>query len=295
MMGDESCSKKRRVVFIGGLADGRMVVEELLRNPRVDLVGVYVLDDAAGGNVSGYISFDDLVPSPTLQKIKRIKEHSDEVASLKPDLVVVVGFSQIIPKAILDVPPLGTIGFHSAELPGRRGCSPLIWAVVDGLEQTAISMFFMGTGIDVGDVIDVERFEILITDQAADVLRKADEATLTLFRRHVDGLLDGTAPRKRQDESLCTYTRKRTFADGEIDLSRPASDVYNLIRALSPPYPMAHVYAGDGRALLIEKARLVDPGNSLPPGRFFPNDPMRQRVLCVVAHPDDEVLGVGTR
>ena len=84
MTGDESCSEKRRVVFIGGLADGRMVVEDLLTNSRVDLVGVYVLDDAAGGNVSGYISFDGLVPSPRLRKIKRIKEHSDEIASLTP-------------------------------------------------------------------------------------------------------------------------------------------------------------------------------------------------------------------
>jgi len=291
----ERSSSPKRVVFIGGLADGRLIVQELLGHPGVDLVRVYVLEDDSGHAVSGFCTFDDLVAPPVLRKIKRIGLCREEIAAIEPDLIVVAGFSQIIPQGILDVPPLGTIGFHSAVLPGRRGCSPIIWAIVDGLTESGVTMFYMAAGIDAGDVIDVERFEILASDQAAQVLDKADQATLALFRRHLDQILDGTAPRVKHDLARSSYTRKRTFADGEIDWSRPAVDVYNLIRALSPPYPMAHAYAGDGTPLLIERAHILSAEGlrKIPPPRFLPNDPMRQRVLCVVAHPDDEVLGVG--
>ncbi len=257
----------RRVVFIGGLDDGRMAVPELLGHPRVRLVGAFVLDEEAGKKVSGFRTFDDLVAPPVLRKIKRIRDHIAEIRELAPDLVLVVGFSQIIPKALLDVPPLGVIGFHSAVLPGRRGCSPLIWAVIDGLRETGVTMFQMAEGIDTGDVIDVERFPIEPDDAAADLLRKADQATITLLRRNLTSLLDGTAPRVPQDDTQCTYTRKRGPADGEIDWSRPAQDIVNLVRALAPPYPVAHTFGGDGVPILIEKARLA-PGLAVPPPRF---------------------------
>ena len=122
--GSEAGSPKRRVVFIGGLDDGHRTVRELLDHPGVDLVGVYVLDEAAAGRVSGFRTFDDLVAPPVLRKIAKVREHADEIAALQPDLVLVVGFSQIIPSSILRIPPLGVIGFHTAVLPGRRGSSP---------------------------------------------------------------------------------------------------------------------------------------------------------------------------
>ncbi|MBV9920419.1 MAG: PIG-L family deacetylase [Pseudonocardia sp.] len=287
-----SGSAQRRVVFVGGLDDGRRTVQELLGHPRVDLVGVFVLDEEAARGVSGFRSFDDLVTPPVLRKITKLRDHAEEIAALHPDLIVVVGFSQIIPPAVLDIPPLGVIGFHTAVLPGRRGSSPVIWAMVEGLEESGVTMFYMDEGIDTGDVIAVERFAIEAGDYAADVLRKADDATLDLLRAHLDPILDTTAPRVPQGDSGSTYTRRRTKADGEIDWERPAHEIVNLIRALSPPYPLAHTFGGDGVPVLIEKARAA-PDLVLPPPRHRRYDAMRQRVLCVVAHPDDETLGVG--
>jgi methionyl-tRNA formyltransferase/LmbE family N-acetylglucosaminyl deacetylase len=283
---------RRRVVFIGGLDDGRRAVQELVAHPRVDLVGVFVLDEAAAGRVSGFRTFDDLVEPPVLRKIAKIRDHADDIAALAPDVVFVVGFSQIIPRCVLDIPPLGVVGFHTAVLPGRRGSSPVIWAMVEGLEESGVTMFYMDEGIDTGDVIAHERFPIDTDDYAADVLRKADDATLTLLRAHLDGILDGTAPRTPQGDEGSTYTRRRGPADGEIDWSRPAHEIVNLVRALSPPYPLAHTFGGDGVPILIEKATAA-PGLVLPPPRYRGQDPLRQRVLCVVAHPDDETLGVG--
>jgi methionyl-tRNA formyltransferase/LmbE family N-acetylglucosaminyl deacetylase len=285
-------SAKRRVVFIGGLEDGRRTVQELLGHPRVDLVGAFVLTEEAAGGVSGFRAFDDLVAPPVLRKIAKVRDHADEIVALRPDLVVVVGFSQIIPPAILGAPPLGVIGFHTAVLPGRRGSSPVIWAMVEGLAESGVTMFYMDEGIDTGDVIAVERFPIDEHDQAVDVLRKADDATLRLLHAHLDQILDGTAPRVPQAAEGNTYTRRRTPADGEIDWNRPAQEIVNLVRALSPPYPLAHTFGGDGVPVLIEKARAA-PELVLPASRHRGYDALRQRVLCVVAHPDDETLGVG--
>lgn len=282
----------RRVVFIGGLDDGRMAVRELRDHPRVDLVGAFVLDERSGSGVSGFRTFDDLVAAPALRKVDRIRHHDQEIAALRPDLVVVVGFSQIIPRTILDIPPMGVVGFHTAVLPGRRGSSPVIWAIAEGLTESGVTMFYMDEGIDTGDVIAYERFPIEGDDDAADVLRKADEATLSLLRAHLDPLLDGRAPRTPQPDTGSTYTRRRTPADGEIDWNRPAHEIVNLVRALAPPYPLAHTFGGDGVPVLIEKARAA-PELALPPPRQRQQDPLRQRVLCVVAHPDDETLGVG--
>jgi methionyl-tRNA formyltransferase/LmbE family N-acetylglucosaminyl deacetylase len=291
-MSTDTTAGPPRVVFIGGLDDGRRAVEVLLRHPRADVVAAFVLDGSEAGRVSGFRTFDDLVEPGRLHEIRHIRHHADEIRELAPDVIVVVGFSQVIPSAILDVPPLGVIGFHSAVLPGRRGCAPLIWAVVDGLTETGVTMFYMDEGIDTGDVIAVERFRIEQDDFAADVLRKADDATIRLLEGHLDAILDGSAPRTPQPEGRSTYTRRRTPADGEIDWTRPAHEVVALIRALAPPYPVAHTFAGDGVPVLIEKARAA-PELRLPPPRRLQHDPMHQRVLCVVAHPDDETLGVG--
>jgi len=281
----------RCVVFIGGLNDGCRVVTELQNHPRIELVGVFVLHENVD-HVSGFCAFDDLVAPSVLRKVENIKHHVDEIRLLRPDIIFVVGFSQIIPQSILDIPKLGAIGFHSALLPGRRGCSPLIWAMIDGIKETGVTMFYLDEGIDSGDIIDSRQFSIDDSDYSADVLRKADEATVSLLRNHLDGVLDGTAPRLVQRYTQSVYTPKRGPADGEIDWTKPANEVVNLIRALAPPYPMAHTFGGDGVPILIEQARAA-PELHLPPPRYPQQDPLRQKVLCIVAHPDDETLGVG--
>jgi methionyl-tRNA formyltransferase/LmbE family N-acetylglucosaminyl deacetylase len=264
-----------------------MVAKYLLDHPRVDLVGLFVATDEAQ---SGFKSFDDL--GTPIRHVTRIRDEIGTIRSLAPDVIFVVGFSQIIPSELLVIPPLGTIGFHAALLPGRRGCSPLIWAMIDGLKSTGVTMFYLDEGIDTGDVIATRTFAIENDDQASEVLAKANQATRSLLVENLESVLDGTAPRASQPQEPGIYTRKRYPEDGEIDWSQPAEDIVNLIRALSPPYPLAHTFGGDGVPILIERARVAAEAD-LPPPRFAHHNPFRRRVLCVVAHPDDEVLGVG--
>ena len=127
-------------------------------------------------------------------------------------------------------------------------------------------MFYMDDGIGTGDVIAVQEFPI--EANAAEVLNKANQATLALLRVNLPGVLDGTAPRIKQNGDLCTCTRKRSAADGETDWSKPAAEVVNLIPL---PYPMAHTFAGDGMPVLIEKAH-IGTEVRLPPPRHRLHD-----------------------
>lgn len=122
----------------------------------------------------------------------------DQIGAMAQDQIVVVVFSQIISPSILQAAPLGVVGFYNAVLPGRRGCSPVIWAMVEGLAETDVTMFFMASEIDTADMIVIETCPIASSDQAADVLAKADQSTLALISRKLGALLEGTAPRRQQ-------------------------------------------------------------------------------------------------
>jgi methionyl-tRNA formyltransferase/LmbE family N-acetylglucosaminyl deacetylase len=289
MTDGDVAAARRRVVLICGLESGRMAARFLRDDPAITLAGVFVIDDAGGADVSGFRTFDDLIDASILCKISRVTNHDRDIANLAPDLIVVVGISQIIPASILSIPTIGTIGFHNAVLPDRRGCSPIIWAIADGLSETGVSMFYMDQGIDTGDIIAVNRFPIGESEDAAVILGRANEATLSLLRDNLHKVLDGTAPRMQQKDSAGLYTRKRGPSDGEIDWSKPAKDIFNLVRALAPPYPMAHTFGSDGVPILVERVHIA--GNRSLPALKSGRTPAT--VLCIGAHPDDEVLGVG--
>lgn len=283
---------RKKIVLIAGLEEGRGVAKFLLSNSDVEVAGVFVIDEKYSSGIAGFKKFDDIVDKNILHKIRNIKDHIEDLNQIRPDLIFVVGISQIIPKAVLDIPPLGTIGFHSAILPGRRGCSPIIWAIIEGLKETGVTMFYMNDVIDGGDIIGTQSFSIDTEDNASDVLKKADNATINLTKKYLPLLLSGKAPRKEHNLLESLYTPKRTPADGEIDWSKSAEEIYNKIRALAPPYPMAHSFGGDGVPIFFENVHLGKPGD-VPQSKLKKESYKKERVLCVVAHPDDEVLGVG--
>ena len=108
-----------------------MVPEVLNAHPLADLVGTFALDEEAGAIHSGYRRFEFIAPAPVLHEISHIADAASDIESLAPDLIVVVEPSQVISLEIFVVPPRGVVGFHSAELPARPGCSPMIWTIAE--------------------------------------------------------------------------------------------------------------------------------------------------------------------
>jgi len=209
------------------------------------------------------------VPSYGLRRISD-PETVALVRSLQPDVMFVFGFSQMVPKEVLDIPPLGCIGTHPALLPRNRGRHPLIWALVEGLSESGLTFFYMDEGADSGDILWQKQFPITLEDDASTLYSKIKALASEAIEEFLPLLEAGKAPRRPQDRALATYWRKRTAADGEIDWSRPALASYNLIRALTRPYPGAHTFLS-GQRVPVWRSRLSASKSDLPgvPGEII--------------------------
>jgi methionyl-tRNA formyltransferase len=246
-----------RIVFIGAERVGLACLKRLVEK-RTNLVGVFTAHDDLRPKIADFEPFDDFARERgfSLIKVRSSKDPETvrQVRELRPDLIVVVSWSQIIPADILRAAPRGCVGIHYSLLPARRGGAPLNWALIDGLTESGITLFYYDEGIDTGDIVAQARFGIGPTDTVKTLLDKIMDLAPGLLAEHIDALAAGTVPRVKQDESKASYTRPRKPADSEIDWSKPLQDVYNFIRALAPPYPPAYTSVGS-RRLTIPAAR----------------------------------------
>ncbi len=163
-----------RIVFIGAEQAGYDVLEMLLETKEeIPLVITRQIAD----DIADYKSFEPLeklmMSSQTnsfdIDQVKNIKFATQDIKDAKPDLIIVVSWSQIIPKEILDIAP--TIGIHYSLLPERRGGAPIAWALIDGLKESGITLFYYTEKIDAGDIIAQKRFAILDYDNPSTLLR----------------------------------------------------------------------------------------------------------------------------
>jgi methionyl-tRNA formyltransferase len=174
------------------------------------------------------------------------------------DLMMVVSWRYLIPASIYRRPRLGTFVFHDSLLPAYRGFSPSLWAIINGEDHTGATLFEIADAVDSGDIVDQERVPIGSDDTISNVMERVTQAYLTLLERNLNGLLDGCAPRFPQDHSKATFTCKRLPEDNLIDWTQPSERIYNLIRAVTAPYPGAYTYL-DGKKLIVWSAqRLPD-------------------------------------
>lgn len=198
----------------------------------------------------------------------------EAVAAGRPDLVLVVSWSQIIPASVLSIPPRGTVGIHYSLLPDRRGGAPLAWAFIDGLDRTGLTLIYYDEGTDTGDMIDQVPLQITFEDTVKTLLDRIMIELPELVLRNLDGLLDGTAPRIVQDHSKATLTPARKPSDGIVDLTRTDVEIYNWVRGQTAPYPGAFLWVVDGqgrrRKMTIPAARFDAGGRLVLEGTLGP-------------------------
>jgi methionyl-tRNA formyltransferase len=159
-----------------------------------NVVAVLTADDSLKHKIADFVSLDDNVKKTPLYKVVNINdpETMSLVKSFNPDLIIVISWSQIISKEILDGAPLGCVGIHYSLLPERRGGAPLNWAIIDGLKKSGVTLFFYDAGVDTGDLsgktlIDAETGEEIKSINGTYEVRISDErARLFCF-----GIKDG--------------------------------------------------------------------------------------------------------
>jgi methionyl-tRNA formyltransferase len=199
------------------------------------------------------------------ERIRR-PENIALLKELAPDIMVVVGYGQIIPQAIIDIPRHRILNVHASLLPKYRGAAPIQWAIANGETRTGVTIMQIDAGLDTGDML-------LKADLAIGPQETAPELSARLAPLGADLLLQvivqieaGTVVREKQDDSAATYAPILKREDGLIDWNRPAQEIYNRLRGFTP-WPGAYT-TFRGQQLSVLRARLAD-GNGLPPGRLY--------------------------
>jgi methionyl-tRNA formyltransferase len=261
-----------RILFIGAVDFSRHCLEEVLKCGE-QVVSVLTLTERDATRHSDYADLSGLVSAHgiPLHHIRDVNEVSTLgiVQQAQPDVIFVFGWSQLISKRVLEIPPLGCIGTHPALLPRNRGRHPLIWTLVEGLTEGGLTFFFLDEGADSGDILWQKSFPVSIDDDASSLYQKMKTLAVEGIREFLPHLQRGTAQRIRQDHSKATYWRKRTEEDGEIQWSAPTVSIYNLIRALTRPYVGAHTFM-DGQRVTVWRSKILP----TPPGADrFSNSP----------------------
>ncbi len=199
-------------------------------------------------------------------------EWIERIRSWEPDLIFSFYYRNMIKEEILNIPRLGTFNMHGSLLPKYRGRVPINWAVLHGEKETGVTLHHMVKRADAGDIVDQEAVPIDREDTARDVFDKCAKAARLVLERQIEAITNGTAPRRRQDESQATYFGGRKPEDGLIDWTADAEKIYNLVRAVTQPYPGAFTQVG-GKKLLIWWARPVE-GRGGTPGEVLSVDPL---------------------
>lgn len=183
------------------------------------------------------------------------EEQVARIASIGPEIVVVVAFGIIVKEDLLRLPRYGCVNVHASLLPRHRGVSPVQAAILSGDSETGCSTMMIDAGVDTGDVLLQEKTAIAPDDTAGTLGDRLSKLGAGLLVRTLDGLLDGTVAPTPQDDALSTYARKIKKDHGAVDWRLDAPAIERRIRAMSP-WPTAYTFVR-GRRLIIERASLA--------------------------------------
>ncbi len=165
----------------------------------------------------------------------------NQMASLHPDLLVVVAYGKILPEALLTLAPRGGINVHASLLPRFRGAAPINWAIIEGEEETGITIMQITRGMDEGDILLQRAIPILPTDTAQTLHDRLAPLGATCLMEALTQMEEGSLTPRAQDHSLATYAPRLKKEDGKIQWNRNARDLYNLIRGVIP-WPGAYTF-----------------------------------------------------
>jgi methionyl-tRNA formyltransferase len=182
-----------------------------------------------------------------------------QVASAAPEVIFSFYFRSMLPSSILECARLGAFNMHGSLLPRFRGRAPTNWAVLEGATETGATLHRMVARPDAGTIVDQCAVPILPDDTARQVFDKVCVAAEVVLWRSLPAIAGGCAPEHANDLSQGSYFGGRKPEDGRIDWTRSAAEVYNLIRAVAPPYPGAFTDCAGRRLVVAEARRRIAP------------------------------------
>ena len=184
-------------------------------------------------------------------------EFATLLSELDPEMIVVVAYGKILPQNVLDYPKYGCVNVHGSLLPEYRGAAPMQRAIIEGKTETGITTMLMAAGLDTGDMLLKATVAIAENDNFEDIHDRLSSVGAQLLVKTLSGLESGAIVPEKQDDSLATYAAKIEKSDCELDFSRSAKELHDLIRGLSP-IPLCFTHTPDGKLLKIVASRVFD-------------------------------------
>ncbi|MGB2991778.1 MAG: methionyl-tRNA formyltransferase [Paenisporosarcina sp.] len=177
---------------------------------------------------------------PVLQPEKLKGSHQlDEILALQPDIVVTAAFGQILPNEILEAPKYGCLNVHASLLPAYRGGAPIHQAIIDGQDETGVTIMYMAQKLDAGDIISQKAISIEDADTTGILFDKLSIVGRDLLKETLPTILNQTNARIVQDENHVTFARNISREQERIDWNQSSTDIYNQVRGLNP-WPVAY-------------------------------------------------------
>ena len=201
------------------------------------------------------------IPVYQPEKLKSNFEFIDQMKELHPDLFVVVAF-RILPKDVFEIPKFGSFNLHASFLPKYRGAAPIQWALINGEKETGLTTFKLAEKVDTGNIYLQEKVEIFPTDNFETLHDRMSLLGAELVLKTVDLIESGNYELKQQDDSLASPAPKITKEICLIDWNKPAEEIHNRVRGLSP-YPAAY-FVYNNKVLKVYKTEIVE-RNDLKP------------------------------
>lgn len=276
--------KNLRIVFMG-TPDFAVGSLKILAENNYNIVGVITMPDKPAGRghkiqysaVKQYALDNNL---PLLQP-EKLKDESflESLREWKADLQIVVAF-RMLPEVVWNMPHYGTFNLHASLLPQYRGAAPINWAIIDGEKETGVTTFFLTHEIDTGKIILQEKVPIGNSDNAGKIHDELMSTGAKLVRRTVDLLLENKIDAIPQEDFISNEKdlkpAPKIFKENcRIDWNQPASQIYNLIRGLSPyPGAWSELHNSDGEILSVKiyESHIEKSENPLSAGTIVTDD-----------------------
>ena len=258
--------KDLKVVFMGTPTFSVPILESLIKECNVILV-VSQPDkekDRKGAFVSTPIKQIALSHNIEVYQPTKIKEEYQKIIDANPDIIITCAYGQIIPESLINYPHLGCINVHGSLLPRLRGGAPIHHAIINGDDETGITIMYMDKHMDSGDIIAKRSLPIGPNDTLDIVYEKMSKLGASLLMETLPSIVAGTNNRIKQDEKYVTFGYNITKEEEKINFNNPSIKVHNLIRGLSS-IPGAYCFLKEKR-LKIYQSELTNIKSTTPPG-----------------------------
>lgn len=241
-----------RIVFIGTGEIGLPVLRWLRQSEKHELIGVVTQPDKPAGRaqtlqappIKAALAENSL---PILQPARiKTEQAVAEIRALAPDAIVVMAYGQILPRSLLEIPPVACLNLHASLLPRHRGAAPIQAAIVADDRQSGITVMYMNEGLDTGDILMQSKIEIAADETGGSLHDRLAQIAPMALDEALTQLGKGIASRIPQDSSSATYAPKLERENGRIDWTEPAALIQRKIRAFDP-WPGAFVLVRDAK------------------------------------------------